>query len=47
MRNEGMSQVTHILGRAQRGDPKAAQELLPLAPPNTRLKMLTEINHPW
>jgi RNA polymerase sigma factor (TIGR02999 family) len=25
-----MSQVTHILERAQRGDPKAAEELLPL-----------------
>ena len=25
-----MSQVTHILDRAQRGDPKAAEELLPL-----------------
>jgi hypothetical protein len=25
-----MSQVTYILERAQRGDPKAAEELLPL-----------------
>jgi hypothetical protein len=29
-RTESMSQVTYILERAQQGDPKAAEELLPL-----------------